>query len=167
MIDSCWGASPTFVEKEASQLASVGEGDSTLPDLRWVAREILDEAGQPRIAFCRFHNPSVFCSLSASAPPKVTLPTRKHPGPNRTLSSRGRRVLVQDILPTAAHHAVVVVSEFERYLRVMDIEGTENFVSHSLNDIQNADLCAVRLSLRHGRGCVQTCSLHTSSSLMG
>ena len=33
---------------------------------------------------------------------------------------------MQDILPTTAHHAVVAVSEFERYLRVTDIHGAVN-----------------------------------------
>ena len=35
----------------------------------------------------------------------------------------------------------------EKYLRVKDIYGVEEFVSHRFKDIQNAGLCAVRLSV--------------------
>ena len=38
-------------------------------------------------------------------------------GPKRALSPRGRDVLVQDVLPTAAQRYDVAVSEFEEYLR--------------------------------------------------
>ena len=54
---------------------------------------------------------------------------------------------MQDILPTTAQHDDVAVSEFEKYLRVKDIHGAEEFVSHSFKDIQNANLCTVRQSV--------------------
>ena len=53
---------------------------------------------------------------------------------------------MQDILPTTAQHHGVAVSWFEKYLRVNDIHGAEEFVSHGLNIIQNAGVCAMKLS---------------------
>ena len=100
-----------------------------------------------------------------SAPPLLTLPTgagpdhwrnellyregdiERHPGPKRALPSRGRDVPLQDALPTTAQHYDVAVSEFEEYLRVQEIHGPEKIVSHDLNDIRNAVLCALKLSV--------------------
>ena len=56
-------------------------------------------------------------------------------------------VPVQDELPTPAQHDDVAVSEFEQCLRVEDIHGPEKLVNHDLNDIRNARLFALRLSV--------------------
>ena len=48
---------------------------------------------------------------------------------------------MQDVLPTAAQHNDVAVSECEKHLRVKYIHGPEKFVSHGLNDIKT-QVCA-------------------------
>ena len=57
-------------------------------------------------------------------------------GSKRALPSRGRGVLIQDILPTTAQHVDVAVLELEEYLRVKVIHGTEEFVSYGLNEME-------------------------------
>ena len=59
---------------------------------------------------------------------------KRHPGPKRALLLRGRDVLVQDVLPATAQRYDVTVSEFDKYLRVMDIRGLEELVNHGLNE---------------------------------
>ena len=54
---------------------------------------------------------------------QVTL--KRHPGPKRALSSRGRDVLVQDVPP---------IAEFEKYLRDRDILGLEELFDHGLHE---------------------------------
>ena len=54
---------------------------------------------------------------------------------------------MQDMLPTTAQHHDAAVSVFEKYSGVKDIHGAEELVSHGVNDIQNAALCAVTLSV--------------------
>ena len=65
----------------------------------------------------------------------------------RALPSRGRGDLIQDTLPITAQHDDVAVSEFELYERVKNIHVAEEFVSHGFDDIRNANLCAVKLSV--------------------
>ena len=73
-----------FVEKETSQLASVGESDSTLPDMRQVSRdevkneervEKANESGRSHILCCPFHSPDFISPSWLSGPPQLTLPT--------------------------------------------------------------------------------------------
>ena len=54
---------------------------------------------------------------------------------------------MQDVLPTTAQHYDVAVSEFEKHLRVGEIHGPDKLVSHGLNDIRKAGLCALRQSV--------------------
>ena len=51
---------------------------------------------------------------------------------------------MQLTLPTTPEHYDVARSEFEKYLRIKDIHGLEEIVSHGLNVIQNAGLCAMK-----------------------
>ena len=123
MFESSCGVSMEMssihVEKDTSQLASVGESDSTLPDMRQVSRddvkneervEKANESGRSHILCCPFHSPDFISPSRLSGPPELTLPTGSrseywrneqlnragdiegHPGPNRALSSRRRRV---------------------------------------------------------------------------
>ena len=62
----------------------------------------------------------------------------RHPGPKKAIPLRGRDVLMQDVLPTAAQHRDVAVSELEKHLRVREIHGPEKLVSNDLNDTRNA-----------------------------
>ena len=73
--------------------------------------------------------------------------TERHPGPARALLSRERSVLIQDLLPTTAQHCDVAVLKLENNLRVKDIHGPREFASYSLHIIQNAGLCAMKLSV--------------------
>ena len=66
----------------------------------------------------------------------------RHPGPKRSLPWRGRNVLIH-----SAQHYDVAVAECETFLRVKEIHGPEKLVSHDVNDIRNAGLCALRLSV--------------------
>ena len=107
----------------------------------------------------------IFISPRFNAPPGFTLPTgsrpdywrnerlyrggdiERHPGPKRALPSRGRSGLIQDMLPATAQHSDMAALELENYLRVKDIHGAEEFVIYNLNIIQNAGLCAIKLSI--------------------
>ena len=124
--------------------------------------EITDEEGQSRTSAAVFTIPGTFlrvdsalrlshCGIAirilANEVSNRAGDIEKRPGSNRALSSRWRRVLIQGILPTTTQHRGVAVTEFEKHLRVKDIRGAEKFARHGFNDIQNADLCAVRLSV--------------------
>ena len=58
---------------------------------------------------------------------------------------------MQDIVPTIAQHYDVVVPAFEKYLRARGMYGSEEVVSHGLNDTQNAGLSTMDCPYRHGR----------------
>ena len=64
----------------------------------------------------------------------------RHPGPQRAMLLRGRDVLLQYVLPSAAQHSDVAISEFENCLRVGKIHRPKKLVSHELNDIRSASL---------------------------
>ena len=74
----------------------------------------------------------------------------RHTGPKRALPSRGRDVLVQDVLPTTAHRSDVPVAEFEKYLRVRDIHGLEEVVNHGLNELGHPCVQSLRTCFTSG-----------------
>ena len=69
---------------------------------------------------------------------------------DQSAPSRGWDVLVQDVLPTTARRCDVAVSEFEKCLRVRDIHGLEELVSHGLNELGHACIQYLRACFASG-----------------
>ena len=135
-------------------MTHLGESNSTPSDVRQLSRESVrnhwkDEETDGTVDWSHAecwpcHNPIFISPSWSSAPLGLALPMgsrsdfwrnellyravdiERHPGPKRALPSRGRGVLIQDILPTTAEHDDVAVSEFEKYLRVKNIHGAKN-----------------------------------------
>ena len=59
----------------------------------------------------------------------------RHPGPERAYSSRGRDVVVQDVMPTTAQRYDGAVPDFEKLLGVRDILVLEELLDHGLNEL--------------------------------
>ena len=66
------------------------------------------------------------------------------------LPLRGRDVLVQEVLPTAAHWYEVAVSEFEEHLRGRDTHGLEELVSNGVNELGHACIQYFRVCFASG-----------------
>ena len=172
-VFSCLKTKHVYGENAPSQVTDAGESTSTPTDMRQLPRkgvknewkdeqteraaDILPTSNWPR------HGPIFIAPSWFNAPLALGLPAgagldycrneslyrgadiERYRGPKRSLPLRGLDVLVQDVLPTAAHTTWPLQNW--KYLRVKEIHGPDQLVSHDLTNSRNAGLCALRLSV--------------------